>query len=223
MPRVPKVVVVKNTDGSFSSEKTTSVSNAALNEGRETLIPTIIEGRKFSVPEATKHAIGSGLVYPDFESPEKATAFATERSRTGGATKHGFLGKVREMPKGTKKSITQENLEFQKKEFPARIAAVKKGATSALAADKAIGKGHKPLTTKERGRHQGALKAAERVGKRLAGGAIPSRSAVTKPGKKGSTPSERRKVFETVTGTGVLKKKLAGINELITAGRKKKK
>lgn len=130
------------------------------------------------------------------------------------------------MPETKKKTAIQENLEFQKKEFPARIAAVKKTVKAALAADKAVGKGHKPLTREERGKHQAALRAAERVERRLKGPA-PSSKDVTKPGKKKgkkkSTPESRRRVVEEATGTSTIIDRLRGINALMAAGKKKKK
>jgi hypothetical protein len=117
----------------------------------------------------------------------------------------------------------ETNKEFQERTFPGRIKAVQEKAGAALAADKKVGKGHKPLSAKERGKHQTALKAAGRVGARM--GIAPSREAVTKPGKKkgGSTPKSRRRAVEKATGVGPsVTDKLRGINELISAGRKSK-
>jgi hypothetical protein len=91
--KIPKVVPVKNPDGSYSSERTISVESEGLNEGRPTLIPTIIEGKRHSPREAVRRAIKSGLEYPYFASNEAATTFAARRSKTGGAAKHGFIGK----------------------------------------------------------------------------------------------------------------------------------
>lgn len=219
MPKVPKVVVVKNPDGSFSSERTTSVSHAALNKGRETLIPTLIEGKQFSVPDATKFATESGLEFPSFDSPKKATAFAAERSRTGGATKHGFLGKSK-MPK-RKKAFSELSKENQIARASTALQAAQK---KAFAAEKG---------SPEAEGHFKARAAASRVLSRLRG-KTPSRDAVTKPGKKKtkgkSTPESRREPFEKGTGVGPgitdklpsVANKLRGINDLISAGRKKK-
>jgi hypothetical protein len=121
------------------------------------------------------------------------------------------------MPK--KKETTEE---FQKRTFPGRVKAVKKKASAALAADEAIGKGSKRLTTKQRGKHQAALAAASRVEKRMKIGTQKKESAgtVTRPGKNGSTPAERRKPIEKATGTAKTRRALEGVNELIRAGRK---
>ena len=99
---IPKVIPRENADGSFSSELTRSISHEALNEGRETIIPTIIEGVEYSVEEATRRAIDSNLLYPSFDTSELATAYAKSRSDSGGATAHGFIGKERQMPKDKK-------------------------------------------------------------------------------------------------------------------------
>lgn len=91
--KLPKIIPIRNPDGTQSSENTRGVSHQSLNAGRETLIPTIIEGRRYSVEEATRLAIASGLRYPSFESIEKAETYAALRSKLGGATTQGFLGR----------------------------------------------------------------------------------------------------------------------------------
>lgn len=91
--KMPKVLEVRSPNGRLSSELTTSVSHPRLNNGRETLIPTLIEGRELSVPEATKWAINSGLRFPSFGSIPKAEAYAVKRSKAGGAATQGFLGR----------------------------------------------------------------------------------------------------------------------------------
>ncbi len=68
--------------------------------------------------------------------------------------------------------------------FPARARTAKKKAKAALAADEGIGTAHKPLTLEERGGHQKAIRAADRVLKRMGKeGKSASRSAATQPGK----------------------------------------
>ena len=102
---------VQNANGSESTERTIGVNHPNLNNGRPTLIPTIYkEGGKivqYSSMTATgevscsrkqqdgavKAAIASGKKYPDFDTHEQATEFAIQRSRTGGVSKHGPLGK----------------------------------------------------------------------------------------------------------------------------------
>lgn len=128
------------------------------------------------------------------------------------------------MPKPPKKSATEENLEFQKKEFPAKIAVARKKANAALAAEKKLGS-KRSLSVEERGRHQRVLKAAARVEGRLSGKA-PSRKDVTKPGKsKGkpkSTPESRQRATEKATGTSGIIDPLREISALATAGQKKR-
>lgn len=128
--------------------------------------------------------------------------------------------------KKAKKSITQQNLEFQQKNFPARIEAVKKHAKAALEADEKVGKGHKPLSVKERGRHQKALRAAERVESRLKnpsggkeGKPKAKKKAKVKSAMEKSEP--RRRAVERATGMSGVTDRLRGLNELVKAGRKK--
>lgn len=215
MPKIPKVVIVRNPDGSLSSERTKSFEI----DGRETVIPTLVEGRQLSDKQAVDFAIKSGLVFPSFGGPDRikrAREFAAERSRTGGAGKHGFLGKVRAVPETT--------AEYQKRTFPARVKKVKETAGAALKADKAVGKGYKGLTRKQRVGHQKALAAAERVEARMGIGKQKKESVqtVVRPDKKKgkSTPASRRRVIEDATGTGVIKKRLEGVRELAEAAGK---
>ncbi len=89
-------------------------------------------------------------------------------------------------------------------------------ATAALKADEK----HDPvLSVAERGRHQEALKAANRVEQRLRN---PSGSKGKKKGSKAkpaSTPASRRKPFESLL-PGNSARKLEGVNALIAAGKK---
>lgn len=94
-PPVPRVVTVDNPDGSVSSERTISVSVEELNEGRTTVIPTLVEGKQLSDDEAIRFAIQSGLQFPSFDSIEDAKRFAKRRSDSGAAGAHGFLGTPR--------------------------------------------------------------------------------------------------------------------------------
>lgn len=94
---IPEIVPIKNPDGSYSSERTIGVQDSRLNKGRETLIPTLIRGVQLTDKDAVKWAVNSNLDYPSFDSPKKATAFAKKRTGSGGASKHGFLGKARDM------------------------------------------------------------------------------------------------------------------------------
>lgn len=94
VPAIPEVMSVNNPDGSASSERTITVEAAELNGGKPTLIPTLIRGKQLSDDEAIRFAIRSGLQFPSFNSLQEANAFASQRSRTGGAEKHGFLGEA---------------------------------------------------------------------------------------------------------------------------------
>lgn len=125
------------------------------------------------------------------------------------------------MPKHPASHKNESEKEFQRRTFPAKIKAVRAKATAALAADKAIGKGHKHLTVKQRGVHQTALKTVNRIEARLVkpSGGTKAQKISKKPKPK-STPASRRKLVETMTGTSVLKKRLQGVNELAKAGRK---
>lgn len=90
---VPSVVVVRNEDGSTSSELTITINSSQLNDGRYTVIPTLVEGRKLSTEDAVRFAIRSGLRFPAFDTLEDADQFTMERSKAGGAARLGFLGK----------------------------------------------------------------------------------------------------------------------------------
>lgn len=103
-----EVVLLKNPDGTVSSELTITVEATELNSGRPTLIPTIVDGKRLSDNEAIKRAIRSGRSYPSFGSIAEAGRFARERSRKGGAGTQGLLGKImahakEPLTRGTKK------------------------------------------------------------------------------------------------------------------------
>ncbi len=119
-------------------------------------------------------------------------------------------------------SVASRNVGLGRKGQLRRLAAVRKTAEAALKADKAVGKGSKPLSVKERGRHQAALKATGRLEERLrnpSGGKKSKTKAKKKVG--GKKAAQRRKPFETATGMGALKSRLEGVSALITPGKKK--
>lgn len=64
--------VLKNPDGSISTEQSISIEM----DGKEVLIPTVIDGRKVSDPEAIDHFKKTGEHLGIFESPDAATAYA---------------------------------------------------------------------------------------------------------------------------------------------------
>lgn len=101
-PSIPKVIPLQNEDGSTSSEVTIGVEDDRLNHGRPTVIPTIIAGKRLTEKEAIQAAIDSKLEYPSFSTNEEADKFAEERSKSGGAVTHGFIGKI---PNGYQKDL----------------------------------------------------------------------------------------------------------------------
>lgn len=113
--------------------------------------------------------------------------------------------------------------DYQKRTFPARIKAVKEKTRAALAADKAVGKGHKSLTREQRAGHQRALAAAKRVEKRMGIGKQKKESVetVVRPDKGKSTPKSRRRVVEKATGTSAITDRLRGVRELTRAAKGK--
>lgn len=120
------------------------------------------------------------------------------------------------MPKhpGKKK---QTNAEFQAAEFPGRVAAARSKANAALEADRR----HSPmLSVAERGRHQEALKAADRVEARLGKG---KKKAHPKHKAPPSTPKTRQRAAEKITGTDKITNPLRAVNELASEARKNKR
>ena len=89
--------VIQNPDGSHSSERTMGIQEDEINNGRETLIPTIVDGVQLSPEEARQHALevvrAGGQFRHHFDSVEEANAFAQQRSDRGGATTQGVLGR----------------------------------------------------------------------------------------------------------------------------------
>lgn len=92
-----RINVLRNFDGSESSERAGSVEHPLLNRGRPTLIPFINQetGLEMTAEEGIQAAIDSGLQYPAFDTNEEATVFATERSRNGSRLTQGDLGQPR--------------------------------------------------------------------------------------------------------------------------------
>jgi hypothetical protein len=75
-------VRVENPDGTFSTERTIGVNI----DGREYVIPTLVEGRQVSEDEAIQEAQRRGLQnYPSFDTVEKAEEYARQRSEQLGA------------------------------------------------------------------------------------------------------------------------------------------
>ena len=79
---------IQNQDGSRSTERSITVTEQAINQGRPTNIPSIysVNGEPREVPEeqAVRFAIATGETYPAFASVEEAVAAAVARSDAGG-------------------------------------------------------------------------------------------------------------------------------------------
>lgn len=81
-------VRVANPDGSFSTERSASVNI----DGRERLIPTLVNGNQLSIDSAIQEAAKRGIDnYPNFETPEAAERYAELRTLA--------LGRQYEQPK----------------------------------------------------------------------------------------------------------------------------
>jgi len=76
----PARPMLANDDGSFSTERGITVNEAALNNGRWTNIPSIVNGRVVSQDEAVRAAVESGQEFPSFDTGEEAVAASIARS-----------------------------------------------------------------------------------------------------------------------------------------------
>lgn len=75
----------QNSDGSYSTEVSITVTNPKLNGGKPTNIPSLWGGKEVSEDEAIGRAIKSGNKYQSFGSIEEAVKAAEDRSEKGGA------------------------------------------------------------------------------------------------------------------------------------------
>lgn len=93
-----------DTGGAFTDEAGThtimSASYGDINPGRETLIPTVYDGRRVSDEEAIERAIASGIEWPTFATPEEATAASKLASdaMTPFAEQHRLMQEVKALP-----------------------------------------------------------------------------------------------------------------------------
>jgi hypothetical protein len=71
---------LQNPDGSFSTERSITVTEPGLNGGQPTNIPTIWDGRQLSEDEAIQRAIASNQKFPSFNSIDEAVNAAKARS-----------------------------------------------------------------------------------------------------------------------------------------------
>lgn len=76
---------VQNADGTQSTEISITVTEAGLNNGRPTNIPSLWERNVLPQAEAVKKAIKSGRQFPSFNSIDEAVQAAIARSNAGGA------------------------------------------------------------------------------------------------------------------------------------------
>ena len=74
--------IIKNKNGSISTERSITVQVQELNKGRHTNIPTIINGKQVSEREAIGHAVKNQAKnkYPNFGSEKEAVTAAKKRS-----------------------------------------------------------------------------------------------------------------------------------------------
>jgi hypothetical protein len=72
--------ILRNPDGSVSTERSITVEDPRLNGGRVTLIPSIQEGQQLSPRQAIAYAIRSGQRYPSFDNQAQADEYAVQRS-----------------------------------------------------------------------------------------------------------------------------------------------
>lgn len=78
--------IVNNADGSFSTERSITVTDPSLNDGRPTNIPSMWGGRELPQPEAIKQALQSGQKFESFGSIDEAVTAAKQRSTMLGNT-----------------------------------------------------------------------------------------------------------------------------------------
>ena len=75
-----------NSDGSYSTEVSITVTNPRLNGGAPTNIPSLWQGREVGEEEAVANALKSGNKYQSFPTIDQAVAAAQVRSNAGGAS-----------------------------------------------------------------------------------------------------------------------------------------
>jgi len=74
-----------NSDGSYSTEVSITVTNPRLNNGKPTNIPSLWKGKEVDEETAVKNAIASGKNYKAYSSIDAAVTAAKDRSKAGGA------------------------------------------------------------------------------------------------------------------------------------------
>jgi hypothetical protein len=75
----------KNSDGSYSTEVSITVTNPKLNGGKPTNIPSLWGGKEVDENTAVENALASGKKYESFSTIPEAVKAAKERSKAGGA------------------------------------------------------------------------------------------------------------------------------------------
>lgn len=75
----------KNSDGSYSTEVSITVTNPKLNNGKPTNIPSLWKGKEVDENTAVENALASGNKYESFSTIPEAVKAAKERSKAGGA------------------------------------------------------------------------------------------------------------------------------------------
>jgi hypothetical protein len=75
----------KNSDGSYSTELSITVTNPKLNNGKPTNIPSLWKGKEVDEDTAVENVLASGKKYESFSTIPEAVKAAKERSKAGGA------------------------------------------------------------------------------------------------------------------------------------------
>jgi hypothetical protein len=75
----------RNSDGSYSTELSITVTDPRLNKGRPTNIPSLWKGKEVDENTAVENAVKSGRQFKSYESIDSAVSAAKARSASGGA------------------------------------------------------------------------------------------------------------------------------------------
>lgn len=89
--------MLRNPDGSVSTEESLTITDPRINSGRPTNIPSIWNGQRFDEDQAVMQALNSGQSFSAFNSIEEAVNAARQRSDMLGETIPADAGTVRPM------------------------------------------------------------------------------------------------------------------------------
>lgn len=102
--------IIRNKDGTFSTEKTITVER----DGRFFNIPTIINGREVSPKLAIESAFQSGQNVGEFDTKREAVESAKKRSQEIGRLRGGELNMADEKKKNDNSDLLKQLLEVEK-------------------------------------------------------------------------------------------------------------